>query len=49
MVESATDKIEKHLGTAVRVPVVGSVMLPRPERLAYYVGLGLLAAFEVVE
>jgi hypothetical protein len=49
VVESATDKIQKRVGTAVQVPVLGSVLLPPPEKLAYYVGLGLLAVLEVVE
>jgi hypothetical protein len=49
MVESATGKIQRRLGAAVRVPVLGSVTLPPPDRLIFYVGLGLLAVFEVVE
>jgi hypothetical protein len=52
MVESAIDKVEKfekRLGQDVRLPVVGEVTLPPPERLVYYAALGLLAAFEVIE
>jgi hypothetical protein len=49
MVESAIDDIGKRFGRAVRLPVLGRVMLPPPERLVYYAGLGLLAVFEVVE
>lgn len=47
--ESATDRIRKRVGTAVQVPVLGSVMLPPPEKLVFYVGLGVLALCEVVE
>lgn len=33
----------------VHVPLVGSVTIPPPERVAYYTGMGLLAAFGVIE
>jgi hypothetical protein len=49
MVESAMHEIEKHLGRDVRVPALGVVTLPPPEKLVYYAALGLLAVFEVVE
>lgn len=49
MPKSATDKIQKHLGTAVQVPVLGSVTLPPPEKLVFYAGLGLLVVFGVME
>ncbi|MCW2944869.1 MAG: hypothetical protein JWR24_1586 [Actinoallomurus sp.] len=47
--ESATDRMRKRVGIPVQVPVLGSVMLPPPEKLVYYAGLGLLAVCEVVE
>ena len=34
---------------AVELPVVGRVTVPRPEQLAYYGGLALLAAFEIID
>jgi hypothetical protein len=49
MVESATDKTPKRAGATVEVPVLGPLTLPPPDRLIFYVGLGLLAVFEVVE
>jgi len=33
----------------VDLPVVGQVQLPRPEQLAYYAGIGLLVALEVLD
>ncbi|MHA6793502.1 hypothetical protein ACVGVM_08290 [Pseudonocardia bannensis] len=49
MVESRTDRIQKQVGTVVEMPVLGSVVLPPREKLAFYAGLGLLAVFEIVE
>lgn len=34
---------------SMRVPVLGSITLPPPDRLIFYAGLGLLAVFEVIE
>jgi hypothetical protein len=34
---------------AVDVPIVGHVNLPRPEELAYYVGLTVLAVAEIID
>jgi hypothetical protein len=37
-------------GPQVTLPVIGLRLgLPRPERLAWYAGLGLMAAFELVD
>ncbi|MFC4590772.1 hypothetical protein [Sphaerisporangium corydalis] len=33
----------------VSVPVVGSVIVPPPDRLVYYVALGVLTALEIIE
>ena len=33
----------------VRLPVVGTVTRPPPDRIAYYCALGVLAAVEVIE
>jgi hypothetical protein len=38
------------LGPHVTLPVIGlRLALPKPERLAWYAGLGLMAAFELVD
>lgn len=34
---------------AVELPVVGRVTVPRPEQLAYYGGLALLAVFDLID
>ena len=34
---------------AVELPVLGRVSVPRPEQLAYYGGLALLAVFELID
>ncbi|TDB79315.1 MULTISPECIES: hypothetical protein [unclassified Micromonospora] len=33
----------------VEVPVLGAVAVPPPDKIAYYAGLGVLAAFQVIE
>jgi hypothetical protein len=33
----------------VRVPVVGDVVIPPPDRVAYYAGMGVLAAVGLIE
>jgi hypothetical protein len=33
----------------VNVPIIGQVEVPRPEQLAYYGGLAVLAAFELID
>jgi hypothetical protein len=33
----------------VHVPFIGSVMVPPPDRVAYYAGMGVLAAIGVIE
>jgi hypothetical protein len=49
MVKSVTDKIEKHLGKVVQLPVLGQVTLPQPATLIYFSGLGVLVVLELVE
>lgn len=34
---------------AVNLPIIGRVDIPRPEHLAFYAALGVLAALEIVE
>lgn len=36
-------------GRHIRLPAVGDVPLPPPDRLAYYAGLGAIAAFGVID
>lgn len=45
----ATDDRVRRIGPGIRMPVVGVVHVPPPDRLAYFAGLGLLAALGVVE
>lgn len=34
---------------AVNLPLLGQLEIPRPEQLAYYGGIALLAAFELID
>jgi hypothetical protein len=34
---------------SLSVPVLGSIELPSPDRLVFYAGLGVLAAFQVID
>ncbi|BBX75111.1 hypothetical protein H7H78_06670 [Mycobacterium shinjukuense] len=45
----AVQKIREGETFAVNLPVVGQVGVPRPEQLAYYGGLAVLAAFELID
>ncbi|MGV0743600.1 hypothetical protein [Mycolicibacterium sp. XJ870] len=45
----AVQRVRDAQGFAVTLPVVGRVRLPRPEQLAYYGALGILAATEIIE
>jgi hypothetical protein len=52
---ASTTRISKALGAAARnvkhvhVPAVGEVVIPPPERVAYYAGMGVLAAVGLIE
>ncbi|HYB34441.1 MAG TPA: hypothetical protein VEF72_00655 [Mycobacterium sp.] len=45
----AVQKIREGETFAVSLPMVGQVMVPRPDQLAYYGGLAALAAFELID
>lgn len=45
----AVERIKKAASFAVDLPVIGHVRIPRPEQLAFFATLGVLAAFEIVE
>jgi xanthosine utilization system XapX-like protein len=45
----AVDRVRQGRGFAVNVPVVGRVRIPRPEQLAYFGALGVLAAVEIID
>ena len=45
----AVQKIREGETFVVNLPVVGQLEIPRPEQLAYYGGLALLAAFELID
>ncbi|MFK3982620.1 hypothetical protein ACI2K4_19865 [Micromonospora sp. NPDC050397] len=40
--------VESYAGR-VRVPGVGMIAVPPPDKIAYYAGLGLLAALQIIE
>lgn len=46
---SAAQRVREAEGVAVDPPIVGQVQIPPPEELAYYVGLAVLAAAEIIE
>jgi xanthosine utilization system XapX-like protein len=45
----AVERIRKAHGFAVNLPVVGRVRIPRPEQVAYFGALGVLAAVEIID
>ncbi len=45
----AVDRIRAADSFAVTLPVLGRIRVPRPEQVAYFGALGVLAAFEVIE
>ncbi|GAB2660311.1 hypothetical protein GCM10027068_45460 [Prescottella soli] len=47
--QAALDRITQGSRFAIRLPLVGDVDVPRPDQLAYYAALGLLAALEVID
>ncbi|WP_329105745.1 hypothetical protein OG792_33475 [Micromonospora sp. NBC_01699] len=40
--------VESYAGR-LRIPGLGEIAVPPPDKLAYYAGLGLLAALQVIE
>lgn len=46
---ATVERVRDAGGFAVNLPLVGSVGIPRPEHLAFYVALGALAALEIIE
>jgi hypothetical protein len=47
--KSARQQVREAQSFAVNLPVVGRVHIPRPEQLAYFGALGVLAATEIIE
>jgi len=45
----AVQKVREAQTFAVELPLIGRVRLPRPEQLAFYGALGVLAAVEIIE
>lgn len=45
----AVQKVREAQTFAVELPLLGRVRLPRPEQLAFYGALGVLAAVEIIE
>jgi hypothetical protein len=48
-VPAAARRVQHAERLVVDLPVLGQVQLPRPEQLAYYAGIGLLVALEVLD
>jgi hypothetical protein len=46
---NAVDRVREAESFAVELPLVGRVRIPRPERLAFYGALALLAAAEIID
>ncbi|MEU2613871.1 hypothetical protein ABZ570_20130 [Micromonospora sp. NPDC007271] len=46
---SGAHEMIRTYGRRVEVPVLGEVAVPPPDKLAYYAGLGVLAALQVIE
>jgi len=46
---SGAHEMIRTYGRRVEIPVLGEVAVPPPDKLAYYAGLGVLAAFQVIE
>ena len=45
----AMQKVRRGQSFSVELPLIGRVPLPRPEQLAFYGALGVLAAVEIIE
>ncbi len=45
----AVDRVRDAESFAVTLPLVGRVTIPRPDQLAYFGGLAVLAALEIIE
>ena len=45
----AMQKVRRAQSFSVDLPLIGRVPLPRPEQLAFYGALGVLAAVEIIE
>jgi hypothetical protein len=45
----AVRRVKDADGFAIDLPLLGRVKMPRPEQLAFYGALGLLAAVEIIE
>ena len=46
---TAAQRVRQTESMPVDLPILGHVELPRPEELAYYVGLAVLAAAEIID
>ncbi|MBS9535331.1 hypothetical protein KIH27_17230 [Mycobacterium sp. M1] len=45
----AVERIREGERFAIELPVFGRVTVPPPEQIAYYGGLAMLAAFEIID
>ncbi|MCX4387607.1 hypothetical protein OG777_11770 [Micromonospora peucetia] len=46
---SGTHETIRAFSRRVEIPLLGEVAVPSPDRLAFYAGVGLLAALQIVE
>ncbi|MEV0153395.1 hypothetical protein AB0H57_06580 [Micromonospora sp. NPDC050686] len=46
---NARDRVRSYERRRVELPVLGEVAMPPPDKLAYYAGIGVLAAFQVIQ
>ncbi|MFI7435325.1 hypothetical protein [Micromonospora haikouensis] len=46
---SGTHEMVRTYSRRVEVPMLGEVAVPPPDKVAYYAGLGVLAALQVIE
>lgn len=47
--QEAAEQVVERLSFPIWVPVLGKVCIPRPQHLAWYAGVGALAALEVID
>ncbi|MGE2837089.1 hypothetical protein [Mycobacterium sp. SMC-4] len=45
----AVQRVREAQSFAIDLPIIGHIRIPRPEQLAFYGALGLLAATEIIE
>jgi len=49
VVRKAANKLDMPQRIAVDLPLIGAVLLPAPQQLAYYCAIGALVALEIID